>query len=137
MNHCPKRYRCGLYISNDPTVWMLKLRRRLVHYLAVETYGVSNASALWTMTVPSTLSDGYVADWKTTSCVVVGTLASLYIVNAVHVWYRLRHIPGPLSVGWSKWWLIRAHVGGRTNLDLAEICEKYGIGALSYWPKIY
>jgi hypothetical protein len=55
------------------------------------------------------------------------TLALLYVANAIRVWYRLRHFAGPLSAGWSKWWLIHAHTTGRTHLDLAEVCEKYGV----------
>ncbi|KND92746.1 Pisatin demethylase [Tolypocladium ophioglossoides CBS 100239] len=39
---------------------------------------------------------------------------------------RLRHIPGPPSAGFSRWWLLRAVAGGRTHLDLYEACQKFG-----------
>ncbi|PHH91604.1 hypothetical protein CDD83_11008 [Cordyceps sp. RAO-2017] len=47
-------------------------------------------------------------------------------LSTVRQYLRLRHIPGPCCAGFSKWWLIRAVGGGRTNLDLYEACQKYG-----------
>lgn len=39
---------------------------------------------------------------------------------------RLRHIKGPTSARFSKWWLIRSMMSGRQYLDLYETNEKYG-----------
>ncbi|KAG0645674.1 Cytochrome P450 monooxygenase lolP1 [Hyphodiscus hymeniophilus] len=58
---------------------------------------------------------------------LIAFLILIYVAEAARVWYRLRHIPGPRLVGWTKWWLIRAHTSGRKHLDLAEVCEKYEI----------
>lgn len=102
-----------------------------VHILAVHNIRLANASNLPTMTILSTLSDTVLNDWKSSSCIVGGVLAFLYIANALRVWHRLRHVPGPPWVGLSKWWLIRAHARGRTHLDLAEMSQKYGTKDLS------
>ncbi|RDA94984.1 hypothetical protein CP533_0162 [Ophiocordyceps camponoti-saundersi (nom. inval.)] len=56
-------------------------------------------------------------------------LASLFIWRAwstLRQYIRLRHVPGPRSAAFSKWWLLRALSGGRTHLDLYEACQKYG-----------
>lgn len=59
---------------------------------------------------------------------VVGALTwSLYfITTSVSIWGRLRHIPGPSSAGFSKWWLIRRQMTGKLVLDLRDVCNKYG-----------
>ncbi|KAK0644685.1 pisatin demethylase [Cercophora newfieldiana] len=41
-------------------------------------------------------------------------------------YFRLRHIPGPPLVGFSKWWLASSARRGRMHLDLYEAIEKYG-----------
>ncbi|KAK1771973.1 pisatin demethylase [Phialemonium atrogriseum] len=48
------------------------------------------------------------------------------IFSTVRQYFRLRHIKGPAGTGISKWWLIRSVGGGRTHLDMYEVCEKYG-----------
>ncbi|KAK5653208.1 hypothetical protein OQA88_9106 [Cercophora sp. LCS_1] len=51
----------------------------------------------------------------------------IYIfISRFRTWYRLRHIPGPTSAGWSKLWLLKHQLGGRLPKDLADACEKYG-----------
>lgn len=90
------------------------------------TFGKPVALDLPTMTVLSTLSGAFVKDLKSWFCIAGVLLAFLYVANAIRVWHHLRHIPGPWSAAWSKWWLIRSHMNGRTHLDLAETCEKYG-----------
>jgi len=60
------------------------------------------------------------------SFIVIGFLILTYVGNAVRVWYRLRHFKGPISVAFSKFWLIRSHVQQRVYLDVGEVCEKYG-----------
>lgn len=52
-------------------------------------------------------------------------------ISTARQYIRLRHIKGPPSSGFSKWWLIRSVGGGRTHLDLYEVCEKYGILTIS------
>lgn len=47
-------------------------------------------------------------------------------LHTLRQYCRLRHIPGPPSAGFSKWWLARAVQSGRTHLDLYEVCRKYG-----------
>lgn len=49
-----------------------------------------------------------------------------YVVSVVRQYLRLRHIKGPPSTGFSKWWLIRTVYGGRAHLDFYEASEKYG-----------
>lgn len=53
-------------------------------------------------------------------------LVTYAVFSRVRTWLRLRHIPGPPLVGWSKAWLLRKALGGRFHLDTAEVCEKYG-----------
>ncbi|POR38486.1 Pisatin demethylase [Tolypocladium paradoxum] len=47
-------------------------------------------------------------------------------ISTLRQFWRLRHIPGPPSAGFSQWWLVRAVGGGRTHLDLYEACQIYG-----------
>jgi len=60
------------------------------------------------------------------SFIVLGFLVLVYVGNAVRVWYRLRHFKGPISVAFSKFWIIRSHLQQRVYLDVGEACEKYG-----------
>ena len=53
-------------------------------------------------------------------------LVTYAVFSRVRTWLRLRHIPGPPLVGWSKAWLLRKALGGRFHLDTADVCEKYG-----------
>ena len=57
----------------------------------------------------------------------------LYLITSrFFVWKRLRHIPGPLEVGWSKFWLVRHQYAGRLCLDLEAVNKKYG----AWYPSI-
>jgi len=62
------------------------------------------------------------------SLLVVGAVTWLLylIATSVTTWSRLRHIPGPFSAGFSKWWLIRRQMTGKLVLDLQDVCKKYG-----------
>lgn len=53
-------------------------------------------------------------------------LAAWTVISTVRQYFRLRHFKGPPTSGLSKWWLMRSVGGGRTHLDLYEVCEKYG-----------
>ncbi|KAK3367685.1 cytochrome P450 family protein [Podospora didyma] len=58
-----------------------------------------------------------------------GGVASLlvYIVALrITAWNRLRHIPGPFGVGWSKLWIFRHTFAGNLCLVTKAVCEKYG-----------
>ncbi len=59
---------------------------------------------------------------------VTGAIALVVYLVAARIasWLRMRHIPGPAGVGWSKFWLIRHQVPGKLVLDLEKVCEKYG-----------
>lgn len=50
-----------------------------------------------------------------------------YIVSTIRQYLRLRHFNGPTIAGFSQIWLIRCVGGGRTHLDLHEVCQKYGM----------
>lgn len=41
-------------------------------------------------------------------------------------WHRLRHIPGPPGVGFSKWWMLRNTLSGNMHLATKDACRKYG-----------
>ncbi|PMD31924.1 cytochrome P450 [Hyaloscypha variabilis F] len=58
--------------------------------------------------------------------VLLPVLVTYAVFSRVRTWLRLRHIPGPPLVGWSKAWLLRKSLGGQFHLDTAEACEKYG-----------
>ncbi|KAF6840827.1 cytochrome P450 [Colletotrichum plurivorum] len=41
-------------------------------------------------------------------------------------WARLRHIPGPPSAAFSKWWMLRSTLDGQMHLALERACTDYG-----------
>ena len=49
-----------------------------------------------------------------------------YGVGILSQWRRLRHVPGPPSAGFSKWWLLRNTLQGNLHLRTKEACSKYG-----------
>ncbi|KAK1447260.1 cytochrome P450 [Colletotrichum melonis] len=57
--------------------------------------------------------------------IAVSAFIAYSVVSIARQYLRLRHIKGPPSAGFSKWWLVRAVGGGRTHLDFYEACEKY------------
>lgn len=44
----------------------------------------------------------------------------------VHMWYRLRHIPGPRLAGWSVLWQLRGALQDNYHEILKEATDKYG-----------
>lgn len=50
-----------------------------------------------------------------------------YVVTSARSYWRLRHIPGPRIASFTSWWWIRAAVGGKGHLALADACNRYGI----------
>ncbi|EFQ32001.1 cytochrome P450 [Colletotrichum graminicola] len=65
-------------------------------------------------------------DYLAYASVAVSVLIAYSVASTVNQWLRLRHIKGPPSAGFCKWWLLRAVGGGRAHLDFYEACEKYG-----------
>lgn len=62
-----------------------------------------------------------------TSVVAVLTILIVaFIANRVYIWYRLRHIPGPASAGFSMWWMLSNTMKGHMHLSLYDVCEEYG-----------
>ncbi|KAE9370024.1 pisatin demethylase [Stipitochalara longipes BDJ] len=57
---------------------------------------------------------------------LIAVLIGLIILSCMRTYFRLRHIPGPPGVGFSKLWLLKKSFGGRFHLDTLELCEKYG-----------
>ncbi|KAH8883576.1 benzoate 4-monooxygenase cytochrome P450 [Thozetella sp. PMI_491] len=53
-------------------------------------------------------------------------LAIANLCWAIAAWYRLRHIAGPTSAGWSNIWMYRQILSGRQILHFRAVCEKYG-----------
>lgn len=47
-------------------------------------------------------------------------------VSTYTTWRRLRHIPGPRSAGFNKWWMLRNTLGGNMHLALKGACEIHG-----------
>lgn len=68
----------------------------------------------------SVLPEGWIA--QLASCALL-----LWVVRAVGQWYRLRHIPGPASAGWSKWWQLSGALSGSYHEKLHSACEEYGV----------
>lgn len=72
----------------------------------------------------------------TFSCLSFANLVGLFILGLIGyvsvylytTWRRLRHIPGPRSAGFSKWWMLRNTLGGSMHLALKAACETYGKG---------
>ncbi|OHE95151.1 cytochrome P450 [Colletotrichum orchidophilum] len=65
-------------------------------------------------------------EFLTYASIAVSAFIAYNVVSITRQYLRLRHIKGPPSAGFSKWWLVRAVGGGRTHLDFYEACEKYG-----------
>ncbi|EFW22229.1 hypothetical protein D8B26_001055 [Coccidioides posadasii str. Silveira] len=64
---------------------------------------------------------------SSTILVIGGVGLFIYSVITRFVsWYRLRHIPGPPGVGWSRLWLLRHLFSGRLCNKLKDVCDEYG-----------
>ncbi|KAK4150335.1 Pisatin demethylase [Chaetomidium leptoderma] len=63
------------------------------------------------------------------TAVSIGAIGALIIwdlFTRIRNWYRLRHIPGPATARWSKFWLVRRQFGGRLLQHLRDTTKKYG-----------
>jgi hypothetical protein len=54
------------------------------------------------------------------------TLSTLFVAHRFWIWYRLSHVPGPLSASLWKGWMLRHTLSGRMNLELKKVCDQYG-----------
>ncbi|KAK4097989.1 cytochrome P450 family protein [Parathielavia hyrcaniae] len=62
----------------------------------------------------------------TVSIGAIGALLIWTLFARVRTWYRLRHIPGPPAVAWSKLWLARWQAGGKLLTHFRETSKRYG-----------
>lgn len=53
-------------------------------------------------------------------------LFTLFVAYRFWIWYRLSHVPGPLSASLWKGWMLRHTLSGRMNLELKKVCDQYG-----------
>jgi hypothetical protein len=53
-------------------------------------------------------------------------LCALFVAHRFWIWYRLSHVPGPLSASLWKGWMLRHTLSGRMNLELKQVCDQYG-----------
>jgi hypothetical protein len=53
-------------------------------------------------------------------------LCALFVAHRFWIWYRLSHVPGPLSASLWKGWMLRHTLSGRMNLELKTVCDQYG-----------
>ncbi|PSS02083.1 cytochrome P450 [Coniella lustricola] len=77
--------------------------------------------------LPSTEGRGSVGSCSLNSLVVLLVLGLLgyWSINTYSTWRRLRHISGPRSAGFSKWWMLRNTLGGSMHLALKAACEAH------------
>lgn len=64
--------------------------------------------------------------------VAAAVFAIWYFASTINQYLRLRHFKGPTIAGLTQIWLIRCVGGGRTHLDLQDVCEKYGTVSYSF-----
>lgn len=57
--------------------------------------------------------------------VAVAILLTVF-TRIVYTWSRLRHVPGPQSAGFLKWWLLKRTWNGTIHLETAEQLFKHG-----------
>jgi hypothetical protein len=53
-------------------------------------------------------------------------LCTIFAAHRFWIWYRLSHVPGPLSASLWKGWMLRHTLSGRMNLELKKVCDQYG-----------
>lgn len=57
---------------------------------------------------------------------IAGTLVALFLARTLRAWYRLSHVPGPFSGGFSKWWMVRESLRGTQPYAIRDVIEEYG-----------
>lgn len=53
-------------------------------------------------------------------------LILLFVSSTVYSWWRLRHVPGPFSAQFTKWWFLKHTLKGSIHLSIGDLSEKYG-----------
>lgn len=60
----------------------------------------------------------------------IAILLSLLILfltaRTLYIWNRLRHVPGPSSAGFSKWWLLKRTLNGTIHMETALATFDHG-----------
>ena len=51
----------------------------------------------------------------------------VYVAHTASVWYRLRHIPGPLLYSLSSLPLLKCNLSGHSHAVLNDLTKKYGM----------
>lgn len=49
-----------------------------------------------------------------------------YLIARIHSYRRLRHVPGPRLAAWTNLWYIRAVLGCRLHVAVADALKEYG-----------
>ncbi|KAJ3528911.1 hypothetical protein NM208_g9996 [Fusarium decemcellulare] len=57
--------------------------------------------------------------------IIVGSTV-LFVADTLRTWFRLSHVPGPFSAGFSKAWMVRQSFKGQQPYAIQELNEKYG-----------
>lgn len=81
--------------------------------------------------LPENLS-GLLSRIQTTALIgsILAVIIASVVLSTLRQYYRLRHIKGPASAGFSRWWLLSHVTGGRMHLDLYDVCHRYGMSCL-------
>ncbi|KAM7219733.1 cytochrome P450 family protein [Rhypophila decipiens] len=74
--------------------------------------------------VPASLLHLYARDYAPMA--ILATLVAYYMLQTCRKYIKLRHIPGPSGVGWTKWWLAKHQGRGTLCCDLEEVAYKHG-----------
>jgi hypothetical protein len=61
-----------------------------------------------------------------TSIGVIGALLIWTLFTRIRNWARLRHIRGPPTAAWSKFWLIRRQYSVRLLQHFRDVSKQYG-----------
>lgn len=60
----------------------------------------------------------------------IAILLTLLLVSltarTLYIWNRLRHVPGPFSTGFSKWWLLKRTLNGTIHMETAQATFDHG-----------
>jgi hypothetical protein len=78
------------------------------------------------MTLLSEIWVHVAGNWAELALSFITLFLTYEAVQTFRTWYRLRHIKGPFSASFSKWWLIRLVSSGKMHLHFWEVCNKYG-----------
>lgn len=69
--------------------------------------------------------------WTRLAATALCFAAALYLVDTVHTWHRLSHVPGPFWPSISKCWMVQQSLKGRQPYAIQALNAKYGMAPLS------